>query len=189
MAWDVGLRNMRTGPKKTWEEIYPLDSFPNATTTALVNCPSCSKTSSTLDGNFHWGDLEAGCLCPHCRKTCPAYKWKCQCDMLWYTCHQHRFMCKKPMGKPLRMETPTQDSPAPKRRCVDRPLKRTPSNEYAHLLKEDEAIHKAMRLRLSNLAMGLKRKAKLILSDRHPLVKRPTLLGPILSNRFGPAAN
>ena len=61
------------------------------------------------------------------------------------------------------------------------------SKEYDFLADEEVGKAKAKRARLRSLALGLKRKAtsSITLGDRRPINKRPTLLGPILSNRFG----
>ena len=52
------------------------------------------------------------------------------------------------------------------------------------MLSEDMDRARVKKAKLSRLAKGIKRKATIVLGDKTSMVRRPTLLGPILSNRF-----
>jgi len=191
VSWDTALSpKIQIQEEGNWNNLFPLQNFPTGAVTAFLSCPSCEKCVSTLSANFQWGDLESKCSCHFCSRAHPAYKWKCQCGVPWYTCANHRFCCKQPSHtESTKRNQQDQTCPPNKKLRAARALKRTPSKEYEYLLGEDKEKASAKKARLSSLVRGIKRKAKITLSDKHPSVRRPTLLGPILSNRFGGASS
>ena len=186
VSWDTALTPANKNQERSWEHLFPLDNFPKENPTAFLSCTSCGKCVSSLGGNFHWGNLQAKCKCHNCNKAQPSFKWKCQCGVPWYTCAIHRFCCKQPSHtEATKRNQQVQTCPSSSKKLrPERQLKRTPSKEYEHLLGEDIDRARTKKAKISCLAKSTKRKANVVLGNRTPNAKRPTLLGPILSNRF-----
>ena len=74
--------------------------------------------------------------------------------------------------------------PSRKKAKPTKTLKRTPSKEYDFLLGEDIDRARLKKAKNSCLVRGLKRKALITLGDSSAGASIPSLLGPILSDRF-----
>ena len=177
-GWDSNLPIMTNciEEESRWAKLFKQCYIRPLSYTVFHHCPSCSKGESSQRGAFQRRDLDIKLKCGFCQKSSPVRTWKCQCGTQWHTCAMHRggYMQMQELmppgecpltGQPLRGQPPHK-SPTAKRR-VNRPY------------DEAAGVKKAKTPEIR----GVKRK-NIIFNDVHGRLKRPTLLGPVLSGRF-----
>ena len=164
-----------------WGHLFEEKSMVPAPEAAFFKCPSCIGVESSLRANFQRRDLDQKIKCPFCGKGSPSRKWKCTCGQPWHACETHKYSFKAGDDDPCPDQPskgqPFQDaSRAPHKRKVSKTSLVEPDAVIADDNRRAKAIKAANR--------GVKRKADIILGDRPSVLRRPTLLGPILKERF-----
>jgi len=130
--------------------------------------------------NFQRSDLDHRIKCTFCKKGAPSRKWTCACELPWHACPAH---CN--WYKPDDKITAPVDQPEvyPAGPASVRADKRKANTAFP--LPPDDIIAEDHRKAVKTARGCTKRKADITLGDRAGLMKRPTVLGPILQQRFG----
>jgi hypothetical protein len=142
----------------------------------FFKCPTCSRCTQNTACNFRRNMLDLKIKCGWCKKTHESATWTCACDLRWFTCTEHRAY-QKPLQSNAAKRKLSQYHAA--RSKQGKTLIHTAPVPHV-LLQQDIARYEGKR-RLDSSA-----KDEIVLGNAQPLVKRPRLLGPILSKRFAP---
>ena len=67
---------------------------PENPTVAFFKCPTCVGVEPSLEKAFQYKDLDVSHTCVLCRKSSMVRNWKCECDILWHNCDEHRYCTK-----------------------------------------------------------------------------------------------
>ena len=68
---------------------------------AFLKCPHCQAQESSDCKAFQYEDLDTKHQCIACGKRKPVKEWRCECNVIWHTCHKHKYAkahdCKAPL--------------------------------------------------------------------------------------------
>ena len=187
-AWDSNLpiKATRSTSGGKWADLFKEERFQPPPTAVFHSCPECGGLESSLRARFQRNDLDVKLKCGFCLKAFPLKRWLCECAQPWHACETHAG-CFKPRddassgGQLLNghLSEPARGS-GNEARVRTRRLT-TPES----ILADDSRRAKAQKV----FKKGEKRKADVILGDVPVALKRPTLLGPILNERFNGASS
>ena len=118
-------------------------------------------------------DLDRGLKCGFCKKSNPVRKWKCPCFKPWHACSTHAGCFKPRAGGEEQLLKGHLSS-------ASNEVKSRKSKTPDEVIADDQRKAKALKL----TERGEKRKADIIF-EQDGCFKKPTLLGPILRERFG----
>ena len=189
--WDSAFAtgNLEELGKPGWAHLYGEDRVAPAPTVVFFRCPNidCGKLQASSAGSFKRCDLDSKTKCRFCLKQSAIKLWLCDCQREWHSCELHRsyYRCKHHEDGPRSHNTDAENNSRssiieqPKRGCGD--IAR--GNPFEAMLAAD--VKKARR----KTPTGVKRKADSVTLDGGILSKRPTLLGPILGQRFPSASS
>jgi len=187
-AWDSNLSIKATAPTSgdKWADLFKEESFKPNPTAVFHSCPECGGLESSLRARFQRNDLDVKLTCGFCSQASPIKRWLCICARPWHACQMHAG-CFKPSDDALNRGQPINGH-------LSEPARGTGNDTRVHtrrlttpesILADDCRRAKAQRVS----KQGEKRKADVILGDNPAAWKRPTLLGPILNERFNGASS
>ena len=61
---------------------------------AFFMCPNCKSLETCSLKTFQYHDLDVNHKCAFCNKHQPVRNWKCECDIRWHLCSNHRYSAK-----------------------------------------------------------------------------------------------
>jgi len=188
-AWDSNIPTVTVTPlaRNSWERLFKEESFVALTLATMLKCPGCEGGESSFKPVFQRVDLDRGAKCGFCLKSTPIRKWTCPCGVCWHTCSTHAGAHKDHLNKDRgkqpqsgHLSTPVGDDRADNGKAKASRRFESPEEIIQQDLRRAKALKAAKE--------GVKRKADIVFKlDECPL-KRPTRLGPILSERFGGAS-
>ena len=176
-AWDSNLSTMAIKPtlQGDWASLSA-EGFNQHTGATMLGCPGCGGLESSHVSSFQRYDLDRRHKCGFCRKLNPVRKWRCPCLKPWHVCSTHAGCFKPRAGGEEeqlligRLSSGSNDlKPDGSRKW------KTPEDVIA----ADHRKVKALKI----AQQGIKRKAD-ITFDVERCFKKPTCLGPVLSERF-----
>ena len=162
---------------------------PSLINTAFFICPSrsCGKRRASTSGNFKRCNLDHRVHCRFCSKHFLSKLWRCDCNCTWHSCGLHRsyYKCKAHSHGSRMHPTASSADAQPESQHA---LKRKGCKNDINLADNLETMLAADAKRTrSEPGKGQKRKAETVALGDVPKphqLKRPTLLGPILAQRF-----
>ena len=160
-----------------WADLFKEESFHPAPTAVFHSCPECGGLESSFRARFQRNDLDTKLTCGFCHEAAPLKRWLCECGRPWHSCEIHSG-CFRPREDLLNRQA--LNFPAPARAVPNMRFRARPLTMSEDILADDRRRAKARRV----LMKGEKRKADVVLGDIPAALKRPTLLGPILNERF-----
>ena len=148
----------------------------------MLQCSKCQKSDPHYALKPNLFEVEGCIKCRHCGKTSASKNWNCACGIKWFMCDQHRWCTqegrkndgsKQDEGKPKKVQK-TQH--AGTMMCENRLMV-----SHQQLLEEDLKIESEKFPHKRNA----KAKSDITLDDPGVQLKRPRVLGPKLSAKFG----
>jgi len=186
-AWDSNLPVLATihmsGEK--WADRFKEESYSPSPTAMMHSCPECGGLESSLRAKFQRRDLDEKLKCGFCLKTTAVKKWLCNCAKPWHACNDHAHglqpkWLRQSEGQLLNGHlSDSVSDPKPMPKASNRRLRATED-----ILADDHRRAKAQRASKG----GEKRRADICFDINPAAFKRPTRLGPILSERFNGAS-
>ena len=156
----------------SWDAALPELSVPLAVTN-FFKCKLCNKVEPSTCKEFQICDLDRTKRCYHCKRGSSVKDWSCSCGIRWYLCPTH--------SKGSRVRTTSHHTQVQAERQAIVPRKRKAEKSetcFDSLLQEDVRIErkrKSTRSSASTITLG----------DSVLKARGPTILGPILTSRFG----
>ena len=178
-SWDDSIPciNCIMGNDSPWALKFAESCWEVSKTVNFLHCPKCGKVASSHGGSFQRRDLDLKVKCAFCSCRKPCRTWQCPCKMPWHACsiHGNSFI--------MSYQNHTDICNKPINRNVSRKRKAT-VKQCAHSTDEDAFMWRhAKRVKLLK-QQGLKRAGIFLQTQTSKTLRRPTVLGPILEDRF-----
>ena len=175
-AWDSNLSTMaiKSTHQYDWASLSA-EGFNVQPEATMLGCPMCGGLESSHIAAFQRYDLDRRLKCGFCKKLNPVRKWQCPCFKPWHMCNTHAGCFKPRAGGEQQLLTGRLSSASNDFKPCGSKRSKSPEDVIA----ADQRKFKALKL----AKQGDKRKADIIFEEDRRL-KQPTLLGPILRERF-----
>ena len=165
------------GNDSSWALKFAESSWEVANTVVFLHCPKCGKVASSRDGSFQRRDLDLKVKCAFCSCIKPCRSWQCPCKMPWHACLIHGNGFTKPNIDD------TEHSIKPRVKHIPNKRKASGNLDTSSMSDGSFMWRHAKRVKRLN-QQGLKRAGIMLQTQSSKTIKRPTVLGPILEDRF-----